>query len=295
MKQCEVHPEGHTVKTDNQQLRSLFTLPPVRTSGASALIVPDLPPQHVIAGDPEVDAMLWLRSCVETGRPDLIEKAQEAAKRITTPASELERRYTEHLVQKSGGNVLAALGSFGFANLADLARSTLERQARQREARARFGDDLFADTPAEKACIKALRGLKRHRGAMDAYDVDEAAARFRLVPELMPHTLPDCIHVLKYGSDLYWLRNSVSSADGPEQASAHHDFVFAVMAEIPPRSPEEALEVYQWLQDEERGDYEQTPAIVRNLIAGPDQEDRRLVAAPVARKCPHATELQPRH
>ncbi|MFC0668924.1 hypothetical protein ACFSKY_07860 [Azotobacter chroococcum] len=43
---------------DNEQHRALFSLPPIRESAETLPAVPELPPQEVITGDKEVDAVL---------------------------------------------------------------------------------------------------------------------------------------------------------------------------------------------------------------------------------------------
>lgn len=96
---------------DNPQHRVLFTLPEVQSS--TTLAAPMLPTESPVTGDKEIDAVLWLREVIKTGRADLIEKAMEAAKRIKTPLKDLEKRYTAHLIAKIGGSWVTALGSFG--------------------------------------------------------------------------------------------------------------------------------------------------------------------------------------
>jgi len=53
----------------------------------------------------------------------------------------------------------------------------------------------MADTEAEVFCIEALRGLERS-GSMLDYDKDVVAARFNAHPDLMPHTLANCLDEL---------------------------------------------------------------------------------------------------
>ena len=79
--------------TDNTRHRAMFTLPPLQSSGETLPAVQELPPQEVVTGDKEIDALLWLRLVIETGEPARIAQAKEAAGRITTPPGELEQRY----------------------------------------------------------------------------------------------------------------------------------------------------------------------------------------------------------
>ena len=256
--------------TDNLEFRALFSLPPIALSASTALATVQTPTPKNETGDRELDAVLWLRDCIKTAHPALIAAALEAFKKIKTPAKDLERRYSDYLIRASGGNTLAAVfGGFDFANLEGLAQSSVKKKARQDEALARFGSEkaLFEMTPAETLCKKAVRGLKRDK-EWGVYDLEEAAARFAKRPELVPHTLSDCLYEQDYWDSLYWLRNDFSTytSDADPAGRAHDDYCFAMLAKIPPRSKEEALQVYQHLEDKEGMDRDETPDILRNLI-----------------------------
>lgn len=164
------------------------------------------------------------------------------------------------------GNPFAALSSFGFADLEGLAAKAVERERLRTEAAARF-EDVLADTEAEVFCIKALRGLKRG-GMLGDYDKDKAAQRFQARPELMPHTLADCLYELDYWNHLYRLRNATDRdcSEGPPQASAREWFVFGLLAEIRPRDRSEAKAVFRYLIASERSDMPEGDAILENLI-----------------------------
>lgn len=253
---------------NNQQLRELFSLPPIQPSASTALVVPDMPPQQVVTGHLEVDAVLWLQQVVRTGNQVLIDKALEAAQRIKTPMKELGRQYAEHIARTTGNTFGAALSSFGFGELEEQAKRAIEQAARRLEAMSRFGDEtaLFADTPAEKACKKALRGLKRPNYF---YDDDQAKERFERHPALVPATIDDCLHVMGYWDSLYLLRCSAADHAGDllQQASAHDSYCFARMAEVRPRSEAEAMRAFEYVTGDGRMDRTHSPAVLRNLIA----------------------------
>ncbi|MEG0976701.1 MAG: hypothetical protein RSF42_18550, partial [Comamonas sp.] len=198
--------------TDNQEFRALFSLPPIPVSASTALATVQTPTPKNETGDRELDAVLWLRDCIKTAHPALIENALEAFKKIKTPAKDLERRYSDYLVRASGGNTLVAVfGGFDFANLEGFAQASIKKKERQDEALARFGTEkaLFEMTPAETLCKKVMRGLKRDKD-WGEYDAEEAASRFAKRPELVPHTLADCLYEQEYWASLYWLRNDFS-------------------------------------------------------------------------------------
>lgn len=254
--------------TDNQQLRELFTLPPIQSSANTALAAPEMPPQQTVTGDREVDAVLWLQQVVKTGNQALIDKALEAAKRITTPMKELGKRYADHIVRTTGNTLGAAFASFGFGDLEGQGKRAVERAALRHEALSRFGtvDALFANTPAEAACIEALRRCKR--GKYYGYDDAAAMKRFSKRPALVPATIDDSLHVFDYWDRLYRLRAaSVEHAgDHCEQVWAHEAYCFAMMAHLKPRNGAEAMRGFEYVMLDENIEKTNADAILRNLI-----------------------------
>ena len=253
---------------DNPKLRELFALPPIQVSNTSELAVPELPPQQVVTGDFEVDAVLWLRSVIGTGQAPLIAKAMEAAKRIKTPLKVLEDRYMKHLVSSRQGNPFAAFSSFGFSDLEGLAEQATRKLSLKQEAAARFGDQLHENAPAEQFCIAALAGLKRG-GNMLEFNPKKVQQRFEAQPDLLPQTLHDCLFELAYWSDLYQLRNAVCGYGDPApEGYARECFVFSLLAKIRSRSKEESLAVFRYLASSERMDDIEADGILLNLIGG---------------------------
>lgn len=190
--------------TDNPRHRAMFTLPPRKNCRETLPAAPELPPQQVVTGDKEIDALLWLRQVIETGDPARIAQAKEAAGRITTPLDELETRYGKWLVA-SAGHVMAGLGSIGFANLDGLAERAIERRTREAEAIGRFGDKLWDDTPAEAFCLEALRTVEQVNWEYPPALVAErfkAHARewfiFGLLAELRPRAREEAKEALRY-------------------------------------------------------------------------------------------------
>jgi len=256
---------------DNQAFRALFTLPPIQASANTALAVPEMPAPKVVTGDRELDAVLWLQECVGTGHQVLIDKALEAAKKITTPMKELGLRYGQYLARRSNSSLLAAMGSMGFGELEEQAKGAIKKKERQHVALSRFGtvETLFSDTPAEAACKKALRGLKCNKSTHYSYDDAQASERFAKKLELQPLTLADCLYGQTYWDDLYKLRCPFDGyGDGPAYAQAHDDHCFSLMVKLAPRSKDEALAVFDYMEEREATNRTWAPAILRNLIAG---------------------------
>lgn len=253
---------------DNPKHRAMFTLPEQQKATSTQPATLELPPQQVVTGDKEVDALLWLRAVISTGQVGLIERAMEASKRIETPFKELEKRYHDYLHVSQPGNFFATFGAIGFADLEGLAKKSITKEQRRCEALARFGDAIFDDTRAEVFCIEMLRGLDPRKDAI-SYDKHEAADRFKQCPEYIPNTLADCLHELDYWNQLYRLRNASDSYydNCGSESDAREWFVFGLLAEIRPKSRDEAKAVLKYMRDHERTDMEESDAILDNLLA----------------------------
>lgn len=259
------------ITRDNPKLREFFRLPDPVASHCTALQPPVAPPQPVaVTGDDDLDAVLWLRQVVQTGDAGLIDKAMQAAKRIQTPEKELEKRYGDYLMRASNGNVMQAVfGSIGFANIKGLASTTLDKQARQREALARFGsvDGVFAILPQEQFCMDALALVPKQKGIWP-FDTALTNAAFATQADMAPHTLSDCLYELEFWGGLYHLRDGwgTGCGDGSAEVNAREDYLFHCMGQIRPKTRQEAKAVLRYLADHERMDRTGVDAILDNLI-----------------------------
>lgn len=256
---------------ENAAHSALFCLPPIQHSSETAVAVQAMPAQKAVTGDAEVDAVLWLREVISTGQADLIEKAGLAAAKIKTPLKELEQRYTAHLARTKPGNFAAVMASIGFADLDALAMTAIEQDKRRQEARARFGDTIFDDTPAEQFCERALAGLESVAPWYEL-DAEQVDARFDAALEQRPGTLMQCVCELTFWSDLYWLRRAVDRdcLDSAAQVDARQDYVFRLLARIPPRDADEAADVFRYLTSNDGMDRSHSGSIILNLIGAPE-------------------------
>lgn len=255
-------------KADNEALRRLMSLPPARASAGAEIASIECPAMVAETGNHEIDMVIWIRRLISTGNPGLIARATRAAKEIQTPLKKLEEAYLRILQANNPGNWTVAFQTFGFADLEGLTKSSIEKANKRADAYARMGDALFEDTPAEEFCAAALKGLKPEKSIGD-YDDAKVDARFDARPDLLPYTLSDCLHELAYWRDLYWMRKAVSNhSDGPVEASARRWFVFRRLAKLPPRTKEEALSVFDYLELHDEMGMKEGSEILRNLISG---------------------------
>lgn len=248
---------------DNEEQRAFFTLPAIVTSNSTDLTLPTMPNQQEVTGDKEVDALLWLREMIATGRPDFIERAQLAAANIKTPLDKLEKRYAQHLRKNSNGNMLAAFPSFGLADLDAHVEKSKTTALLRAEAGARWGNDPDLMTEAERWSIRVLDDVSV--GLMDS-DRSAIADRFKQHASLMPHTLSDCLHELHFWHELYLLKMAADAGDPAQQCYERECFVFELMAEIRPRNSEEARGVLQYIIDHDKKDDPATDAVLFNLV-----------------------------
>lgn len=251
---------------DNAVHRALFSLPAMREGESALPVVPEIPGQRVVTGDNEIDAVLWLRECIATGQPALIDLALEHAGKIKTPLLEIERRYTAWLNATNPSNLFASFASMGFSDLSEFAKKSKAKALLRHEAFSRFGDALFDATEAERFCVAALDGLEP--AMWGDFKNEDVAARFAAQPTLMPQTLTDCLRELAYWETLNRLRHAVEQkyADGPSEAVARESFVFRLLAEIRPRNKEEAIAVFHYLAANEGMNRPETNDILTNLI-----------------------------
>ena len=260
------------ITRDNTTLRAFFRLPEPVASACTALQPPVAPPQPVaVTGDKDLDAVLWLRQVVQTGDTALIDKAMQAAERIKTKPDELEKRYGDFLMRESGGNTMRAVfGSIGFANLKGLAESTLDKQARKREALARFGSDqaVFATLPQEQFCMDALALVPQDTKGWHDFDQEQVNAAFAQQLDLVPHTLADCLYELDFWDAVYRLRNGWDNAgdDLPEVNARRRYIDGHCMASIRPKTRDEAKAVLRYMAANEMFDRNETDAVLENLV-----------------------------
>ena len=256
---------------DNQKLREFFRLPEPTASNCTALQPPVAPPEPVaVTGDNDLDAMLWLRQVVQTGDTALIDKAMQAAERIKTPAQELEKRYGDFLMRQSKGNTMAAVfGSIGFADLKGLAERVLDKQQRRTEALARFGsvDDVFATLAQEQFCMDVLAPVPVATGVWGSIDQAQANAAFAQHPDMVPHTLADCLHELEYWDALYRLRHGWDAGDELPEVYARRCYLDShCLSTIRPKSRAEAIAVLRFMAKSEMFDRSETDSVLENLV-----------------------------
>ena len=260
------------ITRDNAKMRAFFRLPEIVASDCTALQPPVAPPQPVaVTGNKDLDAVLWLRQVVQTGDTALIAKAMQAAERIKTPAQELEKRYGDFLMRESGGNTMRAVfGSIGFADLKGLAERTLDKQARRREAIARYGsmEGVFATLPQEQFCMDALALVPTSATSWYAFDQEQVNAAFAQQIDLVPHTLADCLYELDFWDAVYRLRNGWDNAgdDLPEVNARRRYIDSHCLATIRPKTRDEAKAVLRYMAAHEMFDRNETDAVLENLV-----------------------------
>lgn len=252
------------VLSDNPKHRLMFTLPAIKHSASTQLAAFVMPVQRTVTGDLEIDAVLWLREIISTGNHAAIDTALQAVANIKTPLKDIADRYAAYL-RKQGHSVMeVVLKTIRFDELDGLAEKSKTTAARKAEALTRFGDDPDLMTEAERFCIRTLDDIDT---ALMNDNRAVIADRFKQHPELMPHTLADCLHELNFWNDLYCLKMAAEAGEPAYETYEREHFVFDLMAEIRPRSREEATAVLQYIIDNERKDDRSADAVLFNLVS----------------------------
>ncbi|HCE0322400.1 hypothetical protein PP479_02050 [Pseudomonas aeruginosa] len=111
---------------------------------------------------------------------------------------------------------------------------------------------------AERFCREALPTAAARKPS-------GASKRFKAQAEYLPHTLSDCLRELRYWQAVGHLQRHGHPAAIPEVQARIH-FVCGLLAEIPPRSRAEAMEVFDYWFDGVRGEWGEDRGILANLI-----------------------------
>lgn len=86
----------------------------------------------------------------------------------------------------------------------------------------------------------------------------------------MPHTLSDCLHELAYWNDLHCLRKACDTSGDYEhrmESSARDWFIFGQLAELRPRTRDEAKDTLRYLMVSDRQGMPEADRILENLVS----------------------------
>ncbi|WP_421259310.1 hypothetical protein [Aeromonas sp. 602826] len=86
----------------------------------------------------------------------------------------------------------------------------------------------------------------------------------------MPHTLSDCLHELAYWDELYRQRRVCDTSGDYEhrmESSARDWFIFGLLAELRPRTREEAKDTLRCLMVSDRQGMPEADQILENLVS----------------------------
>lgn len=205
-------------RPSNPQHQRLFQIPQATPSTGTELAVQALPKPQVITGDTETDAMLWLVQVCKTATDTaVLDKALEASTCLTTPAKELENRYSAWLMRQPGANTLQAVfGSLGIADIKEKVERARKRLQANAEGLAVFGtyEAAMEHTPAEQMLMDTVH-LSEDR-LIDRYwgkSAEQLADIF--ADSVNPTSLVECVAELQYWQWLYDIRLHVHKTQYP--------------------------------------------------------------------------------
>lgn len=286
------------MRTDNIEHKALFTIPAAVHSTTLANIKP-LPAQRKITGHKQTDAYLWVLEMIRLNEPAHLDAAEAALEKIKISPKEAGERYSRYLLTNGADPFQVAFGTFGMDNPANAIKAARENIKKAANVRATFGnyETAMEDVEAERVIKSSTRfiddyywGLtaaEKKAGRIDcsrSNEIDDQrrawVAGYRdVLPE--PLTLSDVVREFIYWEWLYGVRQTASKELGYEFGySEHHESVYdredyleKLLATIKPVTRAEAMEVCQWVLENERlndlGDV--TNAIILNLVGECEQ------------------------
>ena len=237
-------------RSENPEHQRLFAIPIPQPSDSTALVASTLPEQTQITGDREVDAILWLRTVCKTTRDaSILDRALEAASRITTPHDELEERYTAWLRRQPGAHPLAvALSRIG--EIKHHVERARERILAHAEGLAAFGryEVAMAPTTAE-AMLEETAALPEGYNGWSRLKLDQLTDIF--ARSVNPVSLTECVAELRYWRWLFQIRWHMhateypgdSLEDDPPIVNLRRQYVEGLLTMISPFDRAERLHV----------------------------------------------------
>ncbi|VYT93570.1 helix-turn-helix domain-containing protein [Metakosakonia massiliensis] len=286
------------MRTDNIEHKALFTIPAAVHSTTLANIKP-LPEQRKITGDKQTDAYLWVLEVIRMNEPAHLDAAEAALEKITITTKEAEKRYSRYLLANRVDPFVAAFGTIGMDNPDQAIKNAREKIKKAAEVCAIFGsyEAALEDVEAERVIKSSPKFIDDydwgwtpeelkdgHIGCDRMFEIDEQRRTLvggycDVLPP--PNTLSDVVRELVYWDWLYRERHCAARELGHEYGYAEHpNYVYdrenhleKLLSSIKPVTRAEAMEVCQWVLENERlndlGDV--TNAIILNLVGECEQ------------------------
>ncbi len=283
-----VHPD-----VGNPEHRALFTIPEPQYGTAVAISKP-LPPQRDITGHKQTDAYLWVLEVIRLNEPAHLQAAEDALKKLKITPKEAQKRYSDYLAKSGAHPFQIALGTMSMDNPVGYIDGAKKAIGDASNVRAVFGsyEAALENTPAEELMLSGelfdiyssfyfWNETEKAEGCMHGARVRETEKQRKdiakgfadLLPQ--PVTLSDVVREYQYWDWLYTLRNRAEKELGYEFADGGRNHIYdreeyleSLLATIKPVNRVEAVEVCQWLLDQERFELGGgiTDKIIMNLV-----------------------------
>ncbi|EHW1128026.1 helix-turn-helix domain-containing protein [Salmonella enterica subsp. enterica serovar Kinondoni] len=280
------------MRTDNNEHKTLFSIPMAAHSSALANIKP-LPEQRRITGHKQTDAYLWVLEVIRLNEPTHLDAAEAALEKIKISPKEAEERYSRYLLANDCDPFQIAFGTIGMNNPANAIKSARENIKKAAEVRATFGsyESAMEDVEAERVIKSSAKFIDDydwgwtpeeleagHIGGGRMFEIDEQRRvmvdGYRdVLPE--PHTLSDVVREFIYWDWLYQVRHTAGRELGHGYGySEHHKsvrdrehYLEKLLATIKPLSRAEAVEVCRWFLASGKDEYmeDKGAAVILNL------------------------------
>ncbi len=281
------------MRTDNNEHKTLFSIPMAAHSSALANIKP-LPEQRRITGHKQTDAYLWVLEVIRLNEPTHLDAAEAALEKIKISPKEAKERYSRYLLANDCDPFQIAFGTIGMNNPANAIKAARENIKKAAEVRATFGsyESAMEDVEAERVIKSSAKFIDDydwgwtpeeleagHIGGGRMFEIDEQRRvmvdGYRdVLPE--PHTLSDVVREFIYWDWLYQVRHTAGRELGHGYGySEHHKsvcdrerYLEKLLATIKPLSRAEAVEVCRWFLASGKDEYmeDKGAAVILNLV-----------------------------
>ncbi|EBZ2753800.1 helix-turn-helix domain-containing protein [Salmonella enterica subsp. enterica] len=281
------------MRTDNNEHKTLFSIPTAAHSSALANIKP-LSEQRRITGHKQTDAYLWVLEVIRLNEPAHLDAAEAALEKIKISPKEVEERYSRYLLANDCDPFQIAFGTIGMNNPANAIKSARENIKKAAEVRATFGsyESAMEDVEAERVIKSSAKFIDDydwgwtpeeleagHIGGGRMFEIDEQRRvmvdGYRdVLPE--PHTLSDVVREFIYWDWLYQVRHTAGRELGHGYGySEHHKseydrerYLEKLLTTIKPLSRAEAVEVCRWFLASGKDEYmeDKGAAVILNLV-----------------------------
>ena len=217
--------------------------------GPISLPTKTLPQWQKVTGDQEIDLILWLNEiCQTTNDMEDLDKVLEYSKQITTPAEELAARYKDFKLRNGDSALVAALGTYGFADLNRKVESARYRINKTLEGLKIFGSYKIAMAPSVPE-VSMMEKITLSEDELFDLSYEDIPTIF--VDTVNPGTLSQVLEEIRYWEWLNMIRKPLAATFDLKHIGHYREtlleyrnsYLYRLLYKIDPVDQEEARKV----------------------------------------------------